>query len=63
VTNGGEFIMAPLVGDQQIILGSVRRLDDKFRRLKIFYREGMPAAGWRKYRSINLKFNGQIVCK
>lgn len=63
VTNGGEFILAPLVGDQQIILGSVRRLDDKFRRLKIFYREGMPGAGWRKYRSINLKFNGQIVCK
>lgn len=63
VTNGGEFIMVPLVGDQQIILGSVRRLEDKFRRLKIFYKEGMPSAGWRKYRSINLKFNGQIVCK
>ena len=63
VTKGGEFIMAPLIGDQQIILGSVRKLDDKFRRLKIFYREGMPGTGWRKYRSINLKFNDQIVCK
>ena len=63
VTNGGEFVMTPLIGDQQIILGSVRRLDDKFRRLKIFYKEGMPSAGWRKYRSVNLKFNGQIVCR
>jgi cell division protein FtsQ len=63
VTNGGEFVMTPLIGDQQIILGSVKRLDDKFRRLKIFYKEGMPSAGWRKYRSVNLKFNGQIVCR
>lgn len=63
VTNAGEFQLVPLIGDQRIILGSVRRLEDKLERLKIFYQKGMPYAGWRKYESINLKYNGQVVCK
>lgn len=63
VTNSGEFILVPLIGDQKIILGSVRRLEDKLQRLKTFYQQGMPYFGWRIYQSINLKYNGQVVCK
>ncbi|MCB0531586.1 MAG: hypothetical protein H6574_07815 [Lewinellaceae bacterium] len=63
VTNTGEFMLVPVVGDQKIVLGSLRNLDDKLRRLKVFYTEGMPYAGWRTYRTINLKFNGQVVCQ
>jgi len=63
VNNAGEFILVPLVGDQKIILGSTRKLDDKLQRLKIFYQQGMPYEGWRKYETINLKYSGQVVCK
>ncbi len=63
VSNTGEFILVPLIGDQKILLGSVRKLEDKLRRLKIFYQQGMPYAGWRAYQSINLKYNGQVVCQ
>jgi cell division protein FtsQ len=63
VSNTGEMMLTPLVGDQIIILGSARRLEDKLERLKIFYREAMPHEGWRKYRTINLKYSGQVVCK
>lgn len=63
VSNTGEFTLVPLVGDQNIVLGTARKLDDKLRRLKIFYKEGMPYSGWRKYESINLKYNGQVVCR
>ena len=63
VTNSDDFILIPLIGDQEIILGSVKKLDDKLNRLKIFYQEGMPYTGWNKYRSINLKYSGQVVCK
>ena len=63
VNNAGEFVLVPLVGDQKIILGSVRHLEDKLHRLKVFYKEGMPYAGWRTYDSINLKYSGQVVCK
>ena len=63
VNNAGEYILVPLVGDQKIILGSIRNLEDKLNRLKIFYQEGMPYSGWRAYKSLNLKFNGQVVAK
>lgn len=63
VNNAGEFILVPLVGDQKIMLGSTRRLEDKLRRLKIFYQQGIPYEGWRKYETINLKYSGQVVCK
>jgi cell division protein FtsQ len=59
----GEFILVPLIGDQKINLGSIRRLEDKLNRLKIFYEEAMPYTGWRKYRVIDLRFTGQIVAK
>jgi cell division protein FtsQ len=63
VNNAGEFILIPLVGDQKIILGSARKLEDKLERLKTFYKKGMPYTGWQVYESINLKYNGQVVCK
>ncbi|MFN0214427.1 MAG: cell division protein FtsQ/DivIB [Saprospiraceae bacterium] len=63
VNNAGEFILVPLIGNQKIVLGSARKLDDKLNRLKIFYQQGMPYEGWRKYETINLKYSGQVVCK
>lgn len=63
INNAGDFILVPLIGDQKIVLGSTRRLEDKLNRLKIFYQQGMPYEGWRKYETINLKYNGQVVCK
>lgn len=63
VNNAGEFILVPLIGNQKIILGSAKKLEDKLNRLKIFYKEGMPYEGWRKYETINLKYSGQVVCK
>ncbi|MDX1911993.1 MAG: cell division protein FtsQ/DivIB [Saprospiraceae bacterium] len=63
VNNAGEFTLVPLIGDQKIVLGPARKLDEKLRNLKIFYQEAMPYEGWRKYETINLKYSGQVVCK
>jgi len=63
VNNAGEFTLIPLIGDQKIILGSARKLEDKLDRLKVFYKNGMPYTGWQVYESINLKYNGQVVCR
>ena len=62
VANNGDLLMSPLIGDQLIILGSTRHLEDKLERLKVFYKQAIPYEGWRKYKTINLKYNGQIVC-
>ncbi len=63
VTNRGEYILIPKLGDQKIILGPYENVADKFKRLKVFYKEGMPYEGWQKYSEINLKYKGQVVCR
>lgn len=62
----GDFVLVPLVGDQKIIFGSAyseKEVIEKFKKLRIFYREAMPYAGWDTYREISLKYEDQIVCK
>lgn len=60
----GDFILVPIVGDQKIIFGSANseeEVEDKFQRLKVFYKEVMPYEGWEKYEEIKVKYEGQIV--
>jgi len=62
----GDFVLIPLVGGQLIVFGSAfsdREVRDKFKKLKIFYTEGIPFEGWDKYSEINLKYGDQIVGK
>jgi cell division protein FtsQ len=63
VNNRGEFVLAPKVGDHIIILGTIDQAERKLRNLKIFYHEGLPYEGWRKYETIDLRFDGQVVAK
>jgi len=62
----GDFILVPLVGDQKIVFGkanSESEVKSKFEKLRTFYHEGMPYVGWHTYSEINVKYDGQIVCK
>ena len=62
----GDFVLVPLVGDQKIIFGSAyseKEVSEKFKKLRIFYKEAMPYAGWDTYKEISLKYEDQIVCK
>ncbi len=64
--NNGDFVLIPIVGDQKIIFGSAytdQEVTEKFKKLKIFYKEGIPYEGWNKYSEISLKYDKQIVCK
>jgi cell division protein FtsQ len=63
VDAGGEFTLIPVLGDQKIRIGTIEDLDDKLKRIRIFYDEAMPYEGWRKYATISVKYRGQIVCK
>lgn len=56
-----EFVMIPKIGKQKIFLGSVEDLENKIKRLKVFYHEGIAREGWNKYRKIDLRFAGQVV--
>lgn len=61
----GDFILIPRIGDHRIVLGhanSEKVVEEKLKKLKIFYREGLPYTGWNEYTTINLKFRNQVVC-
>lgn len=58
-----EFIVIPKIGKQKLLFGKNRDVEEKFKRLKIFYAEGMPYEGWQKFATINLQYEGQVVCK
>lgn len=58
---GGEMILIPKVGKQKIQFGKFEKVESKFRRLRKFYEEGMSRVGWDKYRTIDVRFDGQVV--
>ncbi|MGV3630055.1 MAG: cell division protein FtsQ/DivIB [Bacteroidota bacterium] len=62
----GDFVLIPQVGSHTIVFGSAfsdEEVEEKFKKLKVFYEEGLPYEGWNKYDIINLKYKKQIVCK
>ena len=58
----GDIELIPRVGSQNIVLGSTEDLEKKMNKLLLFYNEGLNKTGWNKYKTINLKYEGQIVC-
>src|SRR5690606_13486657 len=59
----GDIELVPRVGNQQIILGNADSLDRKFEKLMLFYKRIVPRTGIDAYKSVNLKFAGQLVCE
>lgn len=64
VTESGEFDIVPKINGHVVRLGQAdERLEEKLNRLKIFYREGFAKVGWDKYKSIDLRYENQVVCE
>ena len=62
VTQAKELELVPRVGDHIIFLGKPGNYENKFKRLKTFYKKGLNEIGWNKYSRISLEFNNQIIC-
>ena len=62
ITESGDAVIAPKVGDFDIIMGDLNNLDSKFSRLLAFYKNIAPHEGWEKYKAVNLKYKDQIIC-
>ncbi len=63
VNSDNDMEIVPMVGNQKIIFGDTASMDEKFKKLLIFYQQGLNTTGWwEKYSTINLKFKSQIVC-
>ena len=62
VTPAKELELVPRVGEHIIFLGKPGDYEEKFERLKIFYKKGLNQVGWNKYSRISLEFSNQIIC-
>ncbi|MFK7932393.1 MAG: cell division protein FtsQ/DivIB [Saprospiraceae bacterium] len=61
VSNNGEVTLIPKVGRQKIQLGKFNDLEEKLWRLQVFYEEGMNQVGWSKYKTLDVRYAGQVI--
>lgn len=62
VNEKGEFEFIAKMSYHRFLLGDTTALEQKFRRMKIFYSEILTSDTVANYREVNLKFNNQIIC-
>lgn len=56
-----KITLYPQIGGQLIEFGKLENIDEKFSKLKVFYKEILPQKGWNTYHRVNLEYDGQIV--
>jgi cell division protein FtsQ len=59
----GKIIMLPQVGGQIIEFGRAEGVEEKLRKLKIFYKEILPQMGWNRYKRVNVEYDGQLIAE
>ncbi|MDR0755054.1 MAG: hypothetical protein LBF04_06665 [Prevotellaceae bacterium] len=62
VTNS-KVELVPLFAGHIVKLGRLDNFKPKLNKLQKFYKYAMPATGWEKYKSINIEYKHQIICK
>jgi len=62
VNEKNQIELIPRVGRHVVVLGNTRNLESKFEKLMLFYKQGIDSSGWHDYLTINLLFDGQVVC-
>lgn len=58
-----EVDLVPRSGNYTILFGEIDDIEGKFDKLMRFYRDGLNNIGWDEYSSINIKYEGQVVCR
>lgn len=64
ISNGDvEVELVPRTGDHTVLFGAIEDVEEKFDKLLAFYRNGLENIGWEEYRTISVKYKGQVVCR
>ncbi|MBX2917362.1 MAG: cell division protein FtsQ [Cyclobacteriaceae bacterium] len=63
INSQGKITILPQVTGQQVQFGKAVDIENKFRKLMIFYKEILPTRGWTRYERINLEYDGQIIAE
>ena len=62
VDEGMNLILIPREGNERFLFGQPTDIGDKFRKMEKYYTHIIPAKGEGYYRTVDLKYKGQIVC-
>lgn len=63
VGDNGELTLVPREGRQVFLFGKPTDVEDKFRKMEMYYTHIVPAKGAGTYKTVDVRFNGQIVCR
>lgn len=58
----GDYLLSTRIGRHKVLLGSLDNVDNKLKKLQVFYKKEWGSENLKKYKLINLKFNHQVVC-
>jgi cell division protein FtsQ len=61
--NNNKIELIPQIAAHVVILGSLDNFNTKLNKLQKFYKNALPAIGWDKYKTINIEYKNQIICK
>ncbi|MET0464365.1 MAG: FtsQ-type POTRA domain-containing protein [Chitinophagaceae bacterium] len=56
-----EMEITPMIGNHVVKIGDGENIESKFNHLFIFYKQVLSKSGFDKYRSIDVRFDGQVV--
>jgi len=59
----GKISLFPQVTGQRVEFGKAENIEEKFKKLMIFYKEILPQRGWTKYERVNLEYEGQVIAE
>ena len=63
VQENGELILVPREGNERFMFGQPGSLEEKFAKMEKYYTTIVPEKGADKYRTVDVRFDNQIVCK
>ncbi|WP_194776545.1 cell division protein FtsQ/DivIB [Pararhodonellum marinum] len=58
----GNIWMHQQVGKQVIEFGKPEDIEQKFKKIEVFYQQILPQKGWNTYSKVNVKYKDQIIC-
>ncbi len=62
-TSSGEIILNGNVGRFDVIFGGSKNIQEKFEKLKLFFKDGLRVTGWNEIESLDLTYAGQVITK
>ena len=63
VTESSDLILIPREGNERFLFGQPDNFKAKFERMKKYYTAVVPEKGADKYRQVDVRYKGQIICR